>query len=54
MLLDLDCSSAEITAIHLVITSESQDAVFMCCSEFCTFVKVLVHGSGANEKHQND
>ena len=48
------CSSAESIAIHVLITTESQDAILMSCSEFCTVVKVLVHGSGDNGKHQSN
>ena len=54
MLSNVVCSSAERKPIHLVITTESQDAFQMSCYEFCTFLKVLVHVSDANEKPQND
>ena len=40
--------------MHVVITTESQDTFLMSYSEFYTFVKVLVHRSDDNGKHQNN
>ena len=54
MLSNSDCSNAESIAIHVLITTKTQGAYLMSCSEFRTFVKTPGQGSGGSGKHQND